>query len=423
MNISRERFLLNRIVTIFACVLIFGALFAAVVPEKIHAAARSATIISHTIPSNMRMGTSYTVTVTVRNDGPSVWTEKDHFRLGAVGDSDPLSTTRQLIPDGREVHSGEYVTFTFTMTAPRKLGVVTTDWRMVQDGVEWFGDTLTFNVSLSNTVAKNAATIISDTIPDVMAKGHSYPVTISVRNDGQGIWYEEAFYRLGGVGDNDPFANTRQNILDEQVIIGQTTSFTFLMKAPDAAGTYTTDWRMVQDGVAWFGSTLTKNVQVTDGTRNASMISHTIPSIMEAGKTYDVSITVRNTGNTSWYEDSTSVGKYRLGGVGDSDPFTIHRIFLPSGVIVSPGEKYTFKFQMKAPSAAGVYISDWSMLQEAVTWFGEVLTQTVTVVDPSRTVNYDYDAAGRMKYVKLPTGETIYYYYDVNGNLIRKEKR
>jgi hypothetical protein len=38
--------------------------------------------------------------------------------------------------------------------------------------------------------------------------------------------------------------------------------FSFTMTAPATPGTYTTDWRMVHDGLEWFGGQLVKQVQV-----------------------------------------------------------------------------------------------------------------------------------------------------------------
>lgn len=415
--------LANKPLAIILAALLFSAIFLHPAPRYAQAAAKAATIVSHTIPSAMKAGVGYTVSVTVRNDGTSTWTEPDGFRLGAVEDSDPFAAGRQNFPAGQAVRPGEVVTFTFQMTAPGQAGVYTTDWRMVHEFVEWFGAILTVNVSVSSTVVQNAATMISNTIPDVMAKGHIYPVTVTVRNDGQGGWHEGALYRLGGVGDSDPFAHTRYIITGNSVATGQIVSFTFMMKAPDAAGTYTTDWRMVQDSVEWFGATLTKTVNVVDGIRNAAIVAQTIPDVMEIGQTYTVSITVRNMGNTTWFEDHSAVGKYRLGAVGDADPFAPGRVILPTNVVVQPGEPYTFQFQMTAPSVTGVYGSDWRMLQEGVTWFGEIFTRNVAVIDPSRTAGYYYDAEGRLESVKLPSGETIYSYYDTNGNLIRSETR
>ncbi|MBW4085757.1 NBR1-Ig-like domain-containing protein [Paenibacillus sp. S150] len=254
-----------------------------------------------------------------------------------------------------------------------------------------------------------------------MAVGHLYPVTISVRNDGGDTWSPDAFYRLGAVADSDPFADTRQYIPDERTVRpGQVQSFSFLMQAPKDTGSYTTDWRMVQELVAWFGQTLTKSVQVVEASRNAAITGNTIPSTMEAGQSYDVTITVLNTGNTTWYENGTAV---RLGAVGDNDPFALGRYMLPSGIFVRPGETYTFAFIMTAPVAPGTYVSDWSMLQENVTWFGEVLTHKITVIDPKKTNTYHYDQAGRLEYIKLTSGQYIYYHYDANGNLIRREIR
>jgi hypothetical protein len=67
--------------------------------------------------------------------------------------------------------------------------------------------------------------------------------------------------KLGAVDDSDPFAGTRQN-LTSTTGPGQQFTFNFTMTAPGTLGPYTTDWRMVQEGVNWFGQTLTKQVQV-----------------------------------------------------------------------------------------------------------------------------------------------------------------
>jgi hypothetical protein len=48
----------------------------------------------------------------------------------------------------RDVFPGEGVIFTFQVTAPLKTGNTNFQWRMVQDGVEWFGAT-TPNVIIS----------------------------------------------------------------------------------------------------------------------------------------------------------------------------------------------------------------------------------------------------------------------------------
>ncbi|MBP2114944.1 NBR1-Ig-like domain-containing protein [Paenibacillus silagei] len=411
----------NKISLLFILLLSFPAVL---VPSTTHASGRGAAILHHTIPSMMQAGVTYPVSVTVRNDSSEVWSEQNLIRLGDVGDSDPLSYGRKFIPNGQIVSPGQTITFSFTMTAPTTTGSYITDWRMVKENVEWFGDTVTVNVSVVSSIPSSSATLMYENIPSVMAKGHKYPVTLAFRNDGGDTWSPEEWYRLGGAGDQDPFANTRQIIPDgRRVKPGEVQSFTFIMQAPAETGAYMTDWGMVHDGVTWFGQTFTKNVQVVEGTRNARVVTHSIPSTMELGQSYNVTVTMRNEGETSWYEEGTAPGMYRLGAAGDNDPFAQGRYYLPPGTIIRPGEEYTFAFTMTAPAVPGTYITDWGMLQEYVTWFGETLVKSVTVIDPSKTNTYTYDSSGRLQSVKLTSGQTVYYDYDANGNLIKKRVR
>ena len=110
---------------------------------------------------------------------------------------------------------------------------------------------------------------------------------------------------------------------------------------------------------------------------NAAIVSHDLPTTMEIGHTYPLSITVQNTGTTTW----TYADMYRLGAVGDYDPFAIywrHDI----AYNVPPGGTYTFSFDLIAgPEDLGTQITDWRMLQESVEWFGATASSTVNVVE------------------------------------------
>ena len=50
---------------------------------------------------------------------------------------------------------------------------------------------------------------------------------------------------------------------------------------------------------------------------NAQAVGSTIPTTMIPGFSYNVSVTMKNTGTTTW----TKAAGYRLGAGGDSDPF------------------------------------------------------------------------------------------------------
>jgi len=122
--------------------------------------------------------------------------------------------------------------------------------------------------------------------------------------------------------------------------------------------------------------------------RNASYISDTFPSSMCTNETQNVSITFKNTGNCSWTFDNSifcggrannvSYG-FKLGSPGNSDPFASPRQYLNSTDIISQNQQKTFIFQIKAPSTPGLYQTDWQMLQELVTWFGDVFSKSINV--------------------------------------------
>ncbi len=108
----------------------------------------SCELIGDTIPANMTPGQTCNVTVTYRNRGV-LWTNARSFKLGAVGDSDPF-TAFNRVALAAEVRPGDTYVFTFTMTAPTTPNIYTTDWRMVRDGVAWFGPTVTRQVTVGS---------------------------------------------------------------------------------------------------------------------------------------------------------------------------------------------------------------------------------------------------------------------------------
>ncbi|MEI6913841.1 MAG: chitobiase/beta-hexosaminidase C-terminal domain-containing protein [Armatimonadota bacterium] len=114
---------------------------------------------------------------------------------------------------------------------------------------------------------------------------------------------------------------------------------------------------------------------------NAQMISNTIPTTMVALQEYDVSVTVKNTGETCWNAEF-----FKLGALGESDPFTELRQKMPSGTAVMPNGQYTFSFRMTAPATPGSYTTDWQMVHEVIRWFGGTLSVPITVTSGPDTI-------------------------------------
>jgi N-acetylmuramoyl-L-alanine amidase len=103
------------------------------------------------------------------------------------------------------------------------------------------------------------------------------------------------------------------------------------------------------------------------------LVSHDIPATMSPGQQTTVHLTFRNKG-VLW----TETRQIRLGAVGDSDPFTGATRHYITGE-VGPNGTYQFSFTLTAPTTPGVYLTDWRMLRESVTWFGATCSQNVNV--------------------------------------------
>jgi len=105
------------------------------------AAANDAEFVSWSgVPTYMDPGETAQVSITMKNTGTDTWTDATGRRLGSVGDDDTWTpgSTREAI-SGSVAPDANY-TFTFNITAPATPGSYDFQWRMVQDGVEWFGD-------------------------------------------------------------------------------------------------------------------------------------------------------------------------------------------------------------------------------------------------------------------------------------------
>ena len=108
---------------------------------------RAASVISQSVPTFMEAGASYLVSVTLQNNGDNTWTDADLYRLGAQNPHDNYTWGMNRVALPQSVAPGQQVTVEFYVTAPYNAGYYNFQWRMVQDGVEWFGD-LTPNVQV-----------------------------------------------------------------------------------------------------------------------------------------------------------------------------------------------------------------------------------------------------------------------------------
>ena len=217
--------------------------------------------ISQYMPISMTPGQTVNVGVTMLNTGDTTWNAGDNFSLGSQNPQDNTTWGRNRAPLPQSVPPGSQVTIPFTITAPTTPGNYNFQWRMVQDGVEWFGD-LTDNVLIPVNYTTYQAQFISQTVKSVMYAGEFYNVSITMKNIGSTIWPGGTTIKLGSQNPQDNTTwGTNRVVLPYAVWPGSQYTFNFTVTAPSRIGNYNFRWRMLEEGVQWFGD-YTPNVVV-----------------------------------------------------------------------------------------------------------------------------------------------------------------
>ena len=169
---------------------------------------------------------------------------------------------------------------------------------------------------------------------------------------------------------------------DRGVYINQTRSFSLHAAVP--AGTHTvkvsaeTVLNSTTDSQAYV-----INVASPPPVDGATFVSASVPTPMVQGQVYSASVTMRNSGTSTW-----TAGTYQLGSQNAADNTTwgTNRVALPTNV--APGQTVTFNFQVRAPVTPGAYNFQWKVLQPGG-WFGDLTSNyPVTVAAaPGPTVS------------------------------------
>jgi hypothetical protein len=337
---------------------------------------RDADFVAQSVPAAMTAGQTYAVSVTLQNTGTTTWTAAENYRLGSTNPSNNTTwgLNRALLGAGESVASGQQKTFGFTVTAPSAAGTYNFQWRMLQEGVVWFGGA-SANVAVTvNPAAARDAAFVSQSVPAAMIAGQTYAVSVTLQNTGTNTWTAAENYRLGSTNPSNNTTWGLNRVLlgaGESVAPGQQKTFSFTVTAPSATGTYNFQWRMLQEGMAWFGGA-SANVAVAVGgapAMAAAFVGQSVPAEMAAGQQYAVSVTLQNTGTNTW----TAAENYRLGSTNPSNNTTWgpSRVLFGAEESVGPGQQKTFSFTVTAPATPGTYAFQWRMLRELVAWFGD----------------------------------------------------
>jgi len=113
----------------------------------------------------------------------------------------------------------------------------------------------------------NNASFVSQNVPATAMPGSTFPVEITMRNEGTTTWTPEQPnpYRFGSWNpmDNQTWGLGRVELgAGTAVAPGETYTFSFTATAPVGEGDYDLQWRLVQEAVEWFGEP-SENLTIT----------------------------------------------------------------------------------------------------------------------------------------------------------------
>jgi len=125
-----------------------------------------------------------------------------------------------------------------------------------------------------------------------------------------------------------------------------------------------------------YGSNGTTDINLVKfGAEHSQYVSQSFPTAMKTGHVYSVTITLKNTGTTTW----TSANGYSLVPVNAN--WNVTSVPLAAADSITPGKSKTFTFNVTAPSKAGSFSSRWTM-QRASTMFGSESNLVTVSVTP-----------------------------------------
>lgn len=271
-----------------------GGLFGSVVEEEITVVpagrqSLDAALIGSNVPAYMGLGERKRVTISVRNTGTDVWSESGQYRLAAAsgngfafsdfadgGYSGSLVDQQAYLGAAEQIAGEGSKSFTFDITAPATPGTYTLAVDMIQDGVASANQVMSWEIVIAGDYA---ASFPAWNIPGRMAAGSTAFVSIEVLNEGQLPWTKGDLYRIWFTDNNQfrvvGFGTTggygagpdeqRLFLRDtDHIIQGQREQYDIHIQAPDLPGNYTMEFRMIRDGVAPFGETVTIPIEVVD---------------------------------------------------------------------------------------------------------------------------------------------------------------
>ena len=255
-----------------------------------------------------------------------------------------------------DVAPNDTVDFELTIRAPKKVGKHPFEWKMVRDRGGWFGESTRIAVIEVENPSFGDQTIADQTwvqgsgvktlrLP--AATGSSGPMTYAVTPDPpSGMKFDASRRTLSGKPrKTSAKAKYRYTATDAS---GDSATLTFFVKVEAAS----------MDDAAFVSSS-------------------GLPRRLVAGSTASVTVTMKNTGTTTW----TEAASYRLGSWSpqDNETWGLGRVSLPGDV--APNDTVDLKLTIRAPKKVGKHPFEWRMVRDRGGWFGSTTGRVIIDVE------------------------------------------
>jgi hypothetical protein len=224
----------------------------------------------------------------------------------------------------------------------------------------------------------------------ILAAGASAQVSVRFRNTGTAIWQRDVVGKqanLGLNGDTTTFAalgmndgwlspNRLATTVAASVAPGEVGTFTFRVRAPAVPGIYRLPLRPVIDGVSWMEDQGVFLVVTSDAGYHSRWTAQSpYPTLAPGQTSAPLTLTFTNTGSRPWTKGAS--GQQANLGINLDDRtwaglsvgwLTPDRPAAQTESVVAPGASGTFTFQVKAPSAPGVYAIHLRPVVDGTVW-------------------------------------------------------
>lgn len=259
------------------------------------------------VPTAAGTGQSFPVSVTMKNIGTTTWTGADQYKLGSQNPENNSTWGLIRVNVPTTVSPGQEITFNFNPTAPASPGNYNFQWRMLREGVQWFGD-FTPNVVINVTsgppppppgsCTDNSTTTFTNPIPGTLNPEQSVSFTVRVTDTGDTRWYHGNAYQF--LQQSNLSISPSYGRLPRGVYPGDQVDWTFTLTAPSSPGTYTLNMRMIHNAGAeyikpdgttcpapssdtYFGQTATRTFNVSQPSPTTSDVVVTLPNYCVSG--------------------------------------------------------------------------------------------------------------------------------------------